>query len=160
MKSKPSHFCTCLHEQQCRKGQVRSQSHWAHGPCPLPTAGCKKSTPSLGSRNPTIVRDLTREAALEILLRWRSTWWALSKQKTSRAQPEREERASLALSSKTSTSAIKPHWRDVRTTVTSPRLLKLRLHPQGFMPTSRGCGTGVTAVLSGQPRFIPQKPAL
>ena len=42
----------------------------------------------------------------------------------------------------------------------SPRLLKPRLHPQGFMPTSRGCGTGVTAVLSGQPRFIPQKPAL
>lgn len=65
----------------------------------------------------------TREAAQEILLRWRSTWWALGKRQTSRAQLEREEPPSPC-SSKTSTSTIKLHWRDMRTAVMSPGLLK------------------------------------
>lgn len=147
MKSKPNCFCTCLHEQQCRKDQVRlpgqSRSHRGRGLCLLPTTGCKNSTSPLGSGNRIIVHDLTREAAREILLRWRSTWWALGKQQTSRAQLEREEPPSPC-SSKTSTSAIRLHWRDMRTAVMSPGLLKPRPHPQGLMATDRGCRTGVT----------------
>lgn len=59
------------------------------------------------------------------------------------SEPSRERRKSLPLSpvlAKPRQSAIKLHWRDVRTTVTSAGLLKPRLHAQGFMPTSYGCG--------------------